>query len=187
MIEGNWVHCLKPQRRARTVLLLGVLSGLAGCAGFQPLSLPRSGELAPDLAGLRVTPAAALPSSHPLSLEDGLDLTELGMLAVLNNSELKVQRAQLAVAGAQAFAAGLLPDPQLSLTGDHPTSNAPGLMNAWSAGIGYDIVPLVTRQVRLDAAQQAQQKVRLDVLGRSGRPSNRCAAWRSGPCWRISV
>ena len=48
------------------------------------------------------------------------------MLAVANNPDLRVARDDAGVARAQAFAAGLLPDPQISLSADHPAGNVAG-------------------------------------------------------------
>lgn len=148
----------------RPLLLATALLGLGGCASFQPLPLPQKSPLAPDLERLVAEFPPGAKTSHEMDLRGGLDLTEIAILAVLNNPDLRVERAKRRLADAQSFAAGLLPDPQLSLSGDHPTSNAPGLMNAWAMGLGYDIVPLITRSARLDAARKAAGKVRLDVL-----------------------
>ncbi|HUY83988.1 MAG TPA: hypothetical protein VMU86_05405, partial [Steroidobacteraceae bacterium] len=66
----------------------------AGCAVYHPLPLPRGPEL-----------AARLPGATPRPL----DMNEVATLAVLNNPDLNTARAQLGVASAQAFAAGILP------------------------------------------------------------------------------
>src|SRR5574337_583649 len=47
-------------------------------------------------------------------------MDDVAILAVINNPDLKIARADAGVAHAQAFAAGLLPDPQLALTRDFP-------------------------------------------------------------------
>jgi len=93
-----------------------------------------------------------------------LDLTGIGILAVLNNPELRVQRTRLNLAGAQAFAAGLLPDPSLALGLDRPLGAGTGLVNPWLVDIGYDIVPLITRQARLGAARDSRTRVYLELL-----------------------
>ena len=91
-------------------------------------------------------------------------MTEVAILAVLGNPDLKATRARLEVANAQAFAAGLLPDPQLSANLDKPTGDTSGLVDAWGVGLGYDIIPLITRQARIDAEQGTKDKVHLDIL-----------------------
>jgi outer membrane protein TolC len=56
-------------------------------------------------------------------------MDDIATIAVLHNPDLKAARAKVGVARAQAFAAGLLPDPQLSfdygfLVGGPGTTNS---------------------------------------------------------------
>jgi outer membrane protein TolC len=101
---------------------------------------------------------------HEINPADGLDLTEMAIIAVLNNPDLQAERVKQKVAGAQLFATGLLPDPQISANLDIPTGDSSGAINAWGLGLGYDIIPLITRQARIDAEQQAQIQVNLNLL-----------------------
>src|SRR4051812_7767772 len=101
---------LPPTRRA----LILFATAVASCATYheQPLggvsTLP---ERIPDLSiDSRQMPMPEL-AAHCFDPTDGLDITEVAMLAVVNNPDLKVARAATGVAHAQAFAAGLLPDP----------------------------------------------------------------------------
>jgi len=135
---------------------------LTACASYEPLPLNHKSPLAVSVDSLRVDAGAA--GIHEVNPADGIDLVEIGILAVLNNPDLKVQRAAWQLAGAQAFSAGLLPDPQLALGLDHPTGNTAGLVNPWLVDVSYDIVPLITRQARLDAARKGQDKVFLELL-----------------------
>jgi len=156
------------QRPWRVPLAAAVaLAVLSGCASYQPYPLEDRSPLAADIDALQVEIAEG-PGGHTSRYRfnplDGLDLTEAGIIAVVNNPDLRVQRARLELAGAQAFSAGLLPDPQLSAGLDKPTGNSTGLVNAWALGLGYDIIPLVTRQTRVDAERKGQDKVRLDLL-----------------------
>ena len=52
--------------------------------------------------------------THRFDPDDGLDITEVAMLAVANNPDLRLARDDAHIARAQAFAAGLLPDPQIA-------------------------------------------------------------------------
>jgi outer membrane protein TolC len=150
-------------------LLIGApgLVLLSACATYQPHSLDDEPQLA---AGIEALASEAPPGlrelsgRHEFNAADGLDLDEVAILAVLNNPELKARRAHLPVAGAQVFAAGLLPDPQLTAGVDRPTGNTSGLVSAWTLGLGYEIIPLITRQARIDAVTGAQRQVRLDLL-----------------------
>jgi len=85
--------------------VLGALGMLTSCAIYHPVPLPSGSNLA------REAPGGVLP----------LDMQRIATLAVLNSPTLTSARATLGVAQAQAFAAGLLPDPHFSLSGSHPT------------------------------------------------------------------
>jgi outer membrane protein TolC len=150
-----------------SLLALVTLAFLEGCATYQPQPLPEQTSLEKD-PGLLATKANGLirqkTGVYRVNLADGLDLTEVAILAVLGNPDLKVTRARLKVAGAQVFAAGLLPDPQLSVNLDHPTGQVSGFVNALGFGLGYDIIPLITRQARISAKRGMEAKVRLEML-----------------------
>ncbi|MDQ6626904.1 MAG: TolC family protein [Pseudomonadota bacterium] len=109
-----------------------------------------------DLCNSRIAPVT-LDFSKPLTAD------ELGVIAVLVNPDLKAMRERQGVAAAQVFDAGLLPDPVLAAVLDHPTSNQPGLVNAYNLGLSWDILGLVTRSVARSAAQAGRAKVRYDV------------------------
>ncbi len=150
--------------RRYLLALIGLLL-LGGCATYQPQPLPEQALLKKDLNLLVARVNRSIKpenDSYRINLDDGLDLTEVAIIAVLNNPDLKAQRAQLNVAGAQAFAAGLLPDPQLSTNIDHPATA--GYTNGLGLGLGYDIIPLITRQARISAAQGTEARVHLELL-----------------------
>lgn len=140
------------------------LALLAGCAMYRPLPLPSGdgtrsvGQLSAPLSARAWLPA------HRFDPADGLDVTELAILAVANNPDLRSRRDVLSVARAQAFAAGLLPDPQLGLAADFPRSNAADLTTAYSAGISADLGALLTRSTRVAAARSQTQQVNLELL-----------------------
>ncbi len=149
-----------------SIVVVGMLAILSSCATYQPRPLADLSPLVtkPDGLQIKATALQGKPASvYAINLADGLDLTETGIIAVLNNPDLKVQRARLQVAGAQSFSAGLLPDPQLGAGFDKPTGNA-APDTAWLVGLSYDIIPLITRQARIDAAHKGQEKIRLDLL-----------------------
>ena len=138
-----------------------VLAVLAGCATYSPQPLDTSPHARPDLARL------AVPSheGHVFDPSDGLDITETAMVAVANNPELRIARDDLGIARAQAFAAGLLPDPTLSLGADHPTGHVEGSnTNAFSLGVSYDINALLRHSAEHAAAKQAQAQSAQELL-----------------------
>lgn len=103
--------------------------------------------------------AEKLPSSAPVVL----DAYQVAAIALLNNRDLKVKRAQLHVSEAQLINAKLFADPQLSANFDQPTSSAPGLVNAWGVGLGYDVMSLLTHSSQVKSAEYQAQQAKLDV------------------------
>lgn len=146
------------------VVLLGVLSG---CATYAPKPLPDRVNLPQSAASITLDPAR-LPfrnlSSHIFNPADGLDMDEVAMLAVTNNPQLRQARDALGIARAQSFAAGLLPDPQLGVTADHPTNGTAANTNAFNFNLNYDVNALLLRSSRKGAAQAETQRVNLDLL-----------------------
>ncbi|HJP99605.1 MAG TPA: TolC family protein [Rhodanobacteraceae bacterium] len=139
---------------------------LAGCATFHPLPLD-NGRGPKSVADVTV-PAASMPipalRAYTFDPSNGLDATEVAMLAVANSPKLKVERDKAGVAHAQAYAAGLLPDPQVSYSRDYPTGNQPDTTVAFSEGLSLDLGNLVTRSARVAAARAGARQVDLDLL-----------------------
>jgi len=152
-------------RRAVLSVLAALLSA---CASHHPLPLPAAVG-APRIADLKVD-AARMPvrslARHVFDPRDGLDETETAMLAVAASPELQALRAAAGVAHAQAFAAGLLPDPQLTWSQDFVTggSGGPGATSPFGLGIAYDVGSLLTRSSRQAAARWHERQVDLDLL-----------------------
>lgn len=145
--------------------LAGALAALSGCASYAPLPLASEPTAAHDLRQLALKAQALhLPglAPHPIDPARPLDMTTVAMLAVAGNPDLKLARDDAGVARAQAFAAGLLPDPQFNLARDFPTE--PGFFSAFNAGLSFDFGALVTLSARREAAAADQRKVDLALL-----------------------
>lgn len=140
---------------------------LGGCASYHPEPLPASAHLAASVASLDVARGEiALPALARYDFDPAkpLDATGLAILAVLDNPQLKAERARLGVARAQAFDAGLLPDPQLGFSQDFPGNSAGATTSAYNLGLSYDIAALITHHAAQRAAQHAATQVNLQVL-----------------------
>jgi outer membrane protein TolC len=139
---------------------------LAGCATFHAMPLD-GGRGALQVADLTV-PASSMATpalrTHTFDPANGLDVTEVAMLAIANNPQLKVQRDAAGVAHAQAYAAGLLPDPRLNYEHDRPTSNQLGATDSYTAGLTLDLGNLVTRSARVKSARAGARAVDLALL-----------------------
>ena len=149
----------------RAAVVAALLSG-GGCTLYHPHPLDEKASLPAGVEQLLTQDAQRGDTArvHAVDPRDGLDLVEIGMLAAINDPDLVAARREAHVAGAQAFAAGLLPDPQLGFGIDRPTGDAAGLVDARTLSLGYDIVPLITHQAAVDAARSAHTQVRLDLL-----------------------
>ena len=149
----------------RLALLASAL--LAGCATYRPLALPTDAALVRDVAQLSVDNArmpVPAPAGHRFDPGDGLDITEVAMLAVANNPELRLARADAGVTRAQAFAAGLLPDPQLALSREAVLGSPAGATVAFSVGLTVDVAALLARSSTRAAADAESRKTDLDLL-----------------------
>lgn len=147
-------------------LTIGLLSQLTACTRYheQPLS-DQTGQY-PNLDALsqEITARQGKAMGDQIDLSDGLNLSEITILSLFGNQDLRVQRAGLKIIQAQVFSAGLLPDPQLALNLDRPTGNSLGLVTALGAGLAYDLMPLITRQARLSAGKKTEQATQLNLL-----------------------
>lgn len=158
-------------QRVTGVLAAALSSSLiAACSGFSPspldnartnavLSAPDENALAQSAKQLRHSriPPITLDFSKPLTSD------ELAVIAVLVNPDLKAMRAKAGVADAQVFQAGLLPDPQLAVGLDRPTSGQAGLVNAYSVGVSWDILGILTRRAARRVAEAKRVQVREDI------------------------
>lgn len=140
---------------------------LSACATYTPQSLPTQISLANSASAITVNPAKLRfreLNTHIFNPADGLDSDEVAMIAVVNNPQLRQARDGLGVAQAQSFAAGLLPDPQLGLTFDHPTNGSIGNTNAFNFLPSFDVNALLLRSSRAGAAKADERRVNLGLL-----------------------
>lgn len=146
-------------------LLFGVLMG--GCAVYHPAQLNTHSNVPGDIAHIVVN-AADMPlpelSAHRFDISDGLDMTEVAMLAVANNPQLKLARDDAGISRAQAFAAGLLPDPQLGISRDTARNGGPGSSSGFNLGLSYDVNGLLKRSAGKRAAQATVSQTDLNLL-----------------------
>ncbi|MDA8093895.1 MAG: TolC family protein [Betaproteobacteria bacterium] len=147
-------------------LWLCVACTVAGCATYHAKPLNLSPSLASDVTQVRID-ASKMPlpelAAHRFNPAEGLDMTDVAMLAVVGNPQLKLARDAARISRAQAFAAGLLPYPRLDLSQDFPTAG-PSTSSAFAVGLSYDTTALATYSARSHAAQAAMRSVDLTLL-----------------------
>jgi outer membrane protein TolC len=150
----------------KNVLLLLMFGTLAGCVSYQPQRLNTESTLLSDVGHISIERSQMpLPelAAHEFNAEGGLGMTDIAMLAVVNNPDLKVARADARVSHAQAFAAGLLPDPQFHFGLDFPYK-ALGAVTAFSMSLSEDITALIQHDATRRAAQDEARKTDLNLL-----------------------
>jgi outer membrane protein TolC len=139
---------------------LGACAHYAGAPLHAGPDLPTSASrLSVGVSQVRLTP---LPPRR-IDLTRGVDPVDVAILAVLNSPDLAAKRAAAHVAAAQAFSAGLLPDPQVAFNvdlPDHPSMAA----TAYGISPSIDIGALITRSATLAAARAAENQANLDLL-----------------------
>lgn len=113
-----------------------------------------------DAATMRF-PALAAYRFDP---SDGLDMTEVAMLAVANNPDLRLARDDLGIARAQSFAAGLLPDPQLSLSSDYVSPGPSDATRAFNYGLSMDLMAIAAMPSAKATARHNVDKLDLGLL-----------------------
>lgn len=146
-------------RWASALLLVGV----SGCATYRSAPLPTVEALlqSKPAASALVSPEHPLLPARSINLDAPLTDLDAARLALIASPDLNATRAQVGVSQAQLFAAGLVADPQLSLSVDRP--DAAGLVNALAAGLSFDFASLFTRAGRVAGARNNADRVRLDV------------------------
>lgn len=150
-----------------TISFIFLMQGLTACALYHSKPLTVTPSFLDRVPHLTVTAdQLSLPEfeNYPFNPDDGLDMTEVAILAVINNPDLRTQRDGRGIARAQLLAAGVLPNPQVTAGLDRVTSSGPGLMNAFTLGLSYDFGALVTRPATLGAAQAVVDKVDWGML-----------------------
>ena len=160
-MRGKWK--LGP---ARTAVALAAALALAACQTYHAAPLPTTVDLGAStaslttdvgklrlgpLAGIRIDPAA------------GFSPLDVAVLAVLNNPALRAKRAALGVPAAQVFAAGLLPDPQITASLDKPIAG-PDKATAYSISPAFDIAGLLQVAAAERAARFTAKLANLDEL-----------------------
>lgn len=142
------------------ILLLG------GCATYQPLPLDQHARAPARPGDVKVAPSVVQmfpPRHHRFDPGRGLDMTDVAILAVANNPQLKLARDQRGIAHAQAFDAGLLPDPVLDLAHGTPTGG-PAEASSFDLGLSYDVEALLAHPMAKRAANASAREVDLDLL-----------------------
>lgn len=148
-------------------VILSLVLLLPACATYtqQPLE-PSPAALEQPVAGALEAKANAIerPWLQPVTIDLSRPLTPeaIATLAVVNNPDLEAQRVRAGVSEAQVFAAGLLPDPTISL-GAGKVLSGPDPFLDLAGGLGLDLNAIRARGVTRAQALADARQVRLDL------------------------
>lgn len=141
---------------------------LSACAGYAPAPLASGADAVLTGPDLRAVAAAALDLHHPrlrpvvIDLSNPLTPEALGLIAVIANPDLKAARIKAKVSDAQVFAAGLLPDPVITVGYDRLLSG-PDHTDPLIGQLALDLMAFRDRGVTRAAARAAGEQARLDL------------------------
>lgn len=143
---------------------MGLMTMLAGCATYRALPLARQPDLAASLDDLDAqVPTAGQHGPQRLDTRPPLTLRTIGLLAILNDPDLRSEQGQMSAAQAEALQASLPPNPSASL-GFAALLGGPGSTPAYSASLSQDITALVTYRARRRAARAHVGEVNASLL-----------------------
>jgi outer membrane protein TolC len=140
-------------------VLAPVVTTLIGCATYHPAPLPGRADLMPSVTVAASAIEQTGSGRRAIDPEAPLDEETVATIAILNNPDLKAARAKAGVANAQVFAAGLLPDPQLSVGLNHSAEHG-----GYDVGLSQELQSILTRGARREAAHAQARQVNLDIL-----------------------
>jgi len=144
----------------------GVTALVGGCALYHPLPLARTPDLAGGLSALRteVPPTRPGEPSRRIATDAPIAIDDVGLLAVLNDPELRAEQGQIDVAQAGLLQSSLLPNPSASVSYGELLGGAGGFAPAWSASLTEDVKSILTYHTRVKSARFQTQRVNADLL-----------------------
>jgi outer membrane protein, heavy metal efflux system len=152
---------------AALAIALVITGGLTGCASYRPLPLPQRADLDTSLVDLETGVAEwragyalrRIDTSHPLSIE------RIGVLAILNDPDLKSERGAIDEARSGLVQASLLPNPVANFSYGALISG-PGTTSSISAFLSQDIAAIISHGPRVKSAVAHLYQVDADQLWR---------------------
>ena len=159
---------LRPRPRFAFLALAFAVAALAGgCADIRPRPLDRAPDLKASLKSLDRTLPAEAPRDppHEIAIGKPLSIGAIGLLAILNDPELKTERGHIGLAEARLIAARILPNPAAELS-IGALLGGPGTATAYAASLGESLTQLITYRPRVASAKARLGAVNADLLWR---------------------
>ena len=146
---------------------MGTVAGLTSCASYRAAPLPQRADLAVSLTGLEadVREPTADHTRRKIDLSHPLSIDQIGLLAILNDPDLKSERGTIGAARAGIVQATLLPNPVGNFNYGALISG-PGTTSSISASLSQDVAAIVTLGARARSAEAHLHQVDADQLWR---------------------
>ncbi len=144
--------------------LSAVLLLLSACAHDRGQPLPTRPDLASSLTQLDLTlPQITAGDPPPIDVAKPLGIDQIGLIAILNDPDLKSERGQIDVARSKLLQATLLPNPSANFAYG-ALLGGPGTASSVSAGLSEDVTAIILRHARVAAARAGAYQVNADLL-----------------------
>jgi outer membrane protein TolC len=152
-------------KHSRLAIAAGAAALLGGCALYHPLPLAQGPDLAGQLSSLRTQAPVTGPDETPrrVDVDKPLGIDDVGLLAVLNDPELRSEQGQTDVARANLLQSSLLPNPSASVSFS-PLLGGTDVAPAWAASLSQDLKSILTYHTRKKSARLQMQQVNADLL-----------------------
>src|SRR5487761_178433 len=162
---GAGMH--RPSRIVRWRGLAVALGGAAlldACALYHQLPLPAHPDLAGQVSQLRnQLPAVPGEAQRTIATDKPLDLDDVGLLAVLNDPDLRAERGTIDVARAGLLQESLLLNPSASVSYT-PIIGGHDIAPAWAASLTEDLKAILTYHTRKKSVRFQLERVNADLL-----------------------
>jgi outer membrane protein TolC len=153
---------------SRLLPILGAAASalaISGCASYRPLPLAEHAQLADRIDDIVHTVPPSAPGAKPVVINVGQPLSadQIGLLAILNDPELRTERGEFDLARADVTQSATLPNPSVSLS-YAALLGGPGTTGAFTASLAQDVASLVTYRSRVSAARAHVSEVNANLL-----------------------
>jgi outer membrane protein TolC len=170
LFVNHWWYLAKLSRKT-LFFIISVLLCLQSCTIYHPKPLDESavvqGLMPPTMESIRIQAGEIKhPMLKPVEIDfnKGISADQAAVIAVIVNPALRAARDQKGIISAQLVQAGILPNPTFTYSIDFPTGGrTQGTVKGYGLTLDWNIISLITRDAKLDAARANAAAVDLDI------------------------
>jgi outer membrane protein, heavy metal efflux system len=160
---GRHAGARRALRRGALALAVAGAALLGGCALYHALPLPQRPDLVGRLSQLHTRiPAAPGDAERTIATDRPLAIDDIGLLAALNDPDLRAERGTLDSARAGLLQTSLLPNPSVNLSYEALIGGVG--TSGWAASLTEDLRAILTYHTRKQSARFQLEQVNADLL-----------------------